>query len=209
MINIYIILVVCGLFWVFYLDFCGLAWYLLTFTMGLDPGKQWKGVWLTFFDIKQGPYSLPAPPNGTWYCPWIGPFAFGLTGDVWSMHFAILDYAPYVGCSEFAAKLITPDTWVFYGLTYPGGPDDLYRGENEITDPLEAYYGGYATIIPIFDTDMPSDIASIVEALKFAGPGKVFAEGMGAAVEKRAIRLARPFDHSCCHFVLPPITNVL
>lgn len=176
--------------------------------MGLDPNKQWVGIWLTFFDIKKGPYNLPAPPNGTWYCPWTGWFGFGLTTDVWSMGYRIIDTGEHYGWAQFGSKLIYPDTWVFECIVEPGGPADLYRGENAITDPNEGYYGGYATIIPIYDTTMPKDISELLSDVRMNGPDQVFAEGMGAAGQKRAIRFARKADHSCCHFVLAPITNV-
>jgi hypothetical protein len=180
-------------------------------SMGLPDNSQFVGVWLFLFDIQKGPYPLlPPAPNGSWYLPTNGPASFGLTTDTYSFSFNIMTDPPYTGCLRFGCTALVPfeDTKVFRAINCSGVAFDLYRGENEYTDPNEGYYGGYATVIPVFETDLPEDIATVVAAVGMAGQDRVQAELMGAAENKRAIRLARKADHSCCRFVLAPVTSL-
>jgi hypothetical protein len=176
--------------------------------MGTPVSKELMAVILTFNDVKRGDYpALPVFPNGRHYLTVNPDGSFTKVTPVWQ--FGLKFGEPGIHASDIGV-------WVFWiggdgDTAFKGwainGVDDLYRVENDLVDWWEAWYGGYCTIMPVYVEDVVDDLNNLAAGLRMDGMLKVFAESMGAAGSKRAIRLAKQSDGTCCHFVLPPITS--
>jgi hypothetical protein len=176
--------------------------------MGTPVSKELVAVILTFNDVKRGDYpALPSFPNGRHYLTANPDGTFTKVTPVWQ--FGLKFGEPGIHSSDIGV-------WVFWlggmgDTAFTGwainGVDDLYRVENDLVDWWESWFGGYCTIMPVYIEDVTDDLNILAAGLRMDGVPKVFAESMGAAGTKRAIRLAKKSDGMCCHFVLYPMTS--
>jgi hypothetical protein len=176
--------------------------------MGTPVGKVLDSVILTFNDVKRGDYpAIPVFPNGPHTLKVQSDSSFAKVTLVWQ--FGLVFGQPGIHAADIGV-------WVFWlggmgDTAFQGwavqGVDDLYRVNNSMVEIWHSWHGGYCTIMPVFVEEKSDDMNEIAQAAGMGDVPKVFAESMGAVGSKRAIRLARQKDDSCCHFVLPPKTT--
>jgi hypothetical protein len=177
--------------------------------MGVPANRKLVGITLTFYGIVKFPGDNPEPPNGVHYLLAEGPLLFHKANASFDFqcHFGF-------GTPDFGHTFVHVDSLyglganVFEGETVPGGSDDLYRVENDYLGPYDNYFGGYCIVTPIWETELPADLASVVSDALIVGGSTKFTESMGAVGSKRGLRVARVSDHTCVYMALEPVTTI-